>query len=190
MEMEYIYLTALSVYIPIYLFIYLKSSLRLRREMLFMSIINAIVSPLSSYLWWNKDWWLPPSVFGGQSYVFAPEDVLLGFIFGGLVSIIYEFSFGKHLLNTEHPHKKSFHLLVLFSVIICAASFSVLNLNSFYSIVVAMLFVTISIWFVRKDLIKSSIYTGILSLVLCLPGKEKYRHNYPKQHYRNRYYDS
>jgi hypothetical protein len=167
--MQDIYLIALLPYVPFWLYIYLRSAARTRKEMVFMSTLVAIISPVASYLWWNKDWWLPPSIFGGQVYTIIPEDILLGFVFGGIAAVIYEFYFHKKLNHNKHSHKKGFAVFVLLTVIICWTLFSLFKFNSFYSIVISTILVSLGVFSMRRDLIKSSFYSGILTLIIALP---------------------
>ena len=139
--------------------------------MLVVSTVVAIISPLSSYLWWNKDWWLPPSILGGQNYtyIFAPEDVLLGFLFGGISAVIYEALFAKKVLPVQKVRNNLFGAVVVISLLCCSICFYFFNLNSFYSIIVAMISTVLLIVYSREDLLKSSFYSGILTLLILLP---------------------
>ena len=167
--MNSIYLLALIPYIPVWMYMNVRGSVQIKKEMLVMSFLVAIVSPVASYLWWNKDWWLPPSLWGGQNYTFIPEDVLLGFLFGGIAAVIYEFSFGKGLSKNRKPHKKMFTLFVLLTFAICAVLFSLFNFNSFYSIIISMILISLGVLSIRRDLIKSSVYSGALTLIVAIP---------------------
>lgn len=68
--MNSIYLLALIPYIPVWMYMNVKGSVQIKKEMLVMSFLVAVVSPVASYLWWNKDWWMPPSLWGGAKLHF------------------------------------------------------------------------------------------------------------------------
>lgn len=165
--MEWIYLIALLPYIFIWLYIYRKSARVYKKEMMFVSILVAILSPITSYLYWNKDWWIPPSILSG--YPVIPEDILLGFVFGGITAVIYEFCFHKKIKPGALPHKRSFWFLLFLLFLISAILFFSLNLNSFYSIIVSITFIGVSVAYIRKDLVKSSLLSGLLTLIMSIP---------------------
>ncbi len=133
-----------------------------------MSTLFAVVSPVASYLWWNKDWWQPPAMlsFNGVSII---EDILIGFLFGGIAAVIYESFLGKNLKASFTPHQKGFYFFTVFTLVACAIFFSLFKLNSFFSIVIALSLTTIGVLSVRRDLIKSSLFSGILTLLISLP---------------------
>jgi hypothetical protein len=133
-----------------------------------MSFLVAVVSPIASYLWWNRDWWQPPSFFsiGGVSMV---EDILLGFLFGGIAAVIYESFFKKTVKSVTSPHPKSFYLFAIFTLVACAVLFSVFDVNSFTAIISALIMVSIIILSLRRDLVRSSLYSGFLTLLISIP---------------------
>lgn len=163
-----IYLIALLPYIPLWFFFYRKGSQRIKKEMLVMSVLCAAISPIASYLWWNKDWWQPPSILsvGGVS---APEDILLGFLFTGVSAVIYDFAFKKNLRHTAVSHTNAFVFLIVTSLVVCAALFSLIKVTSFTAITIAMVLATVGILSVRRDLIRSSLYSGLLTLLVAFP---------------------
>jgi len=161
-----IYLILLLPYIPLWGYCYLSGSRRLRKEMLVMSILSGLVNPIATYLWWTKDWWQPPSIIHGVS---APEDILFGFLFGGICAVVYESFFKKKLVNTEVPHQKGFIFFVVFTLVACAFLFSFIKFNSPTAIVIAMFLTALGLLSVRKDLIRSSLYSGVLTLLISLP---------------------
>ncbi|MDO8561714.1 MAG: lycopene cyclase domain-containing protein [bacterium] len=97
------------------------------------------------------------------------EDLLIGFLFGGIAAVIYEIIFKKNLRHTTISHKNGFIFLVATSLILCASMFSLIKVNSFTAIVTAMVLATAGILSVRKDLIRSSLYSGFLTLLVALP---------------------
>lgn len=73
----------------------------LRREIFFISILISIISVLTSYCWWTKDWWRPNTVTGT---IVGIEDFIIGFTAGGIMSVIYDFIFNKgyQKINLKH----------------------------------------------------------------------------------------
>src|ERR1035437_8729952 len=84
---KYIYLLALIPFCLIWVFLFTKRK-DLRKEMLSVSILIGILSVVTSYLWWTKDWWRPLTVTGT---VVGIEDFTMGFASGVIISIIYNF---------------------------------------------------------------------------------------------------
>ena len=56
--------------------------------MFFTSILICILSVLTSYFWWTKDWWQPLNF---TNTVVGFEDFIMGFTSGGIMSVIYNF---------------------------------------------------------------------------------------------------
>jgi len=72
------------------LFIWRKNT---RKEMMIMSLIFAFAGPLADILY-TQDWWYPLTLI---NTIIGPEALLVGFMIGGVASIIYEDIFKKRL---------------------------------------------------------------------------------------------
>lgn len=161
------------------LFIFYRN---LRKEMLFGSVLYpAILIPLFlvtkflSYffnLTWRyvPDYWNPDTLFdliritGGLSI----EDFLFMFFLGGVVSVSYEILFKKE--STIKPEIRHHILSILgffVSYIVIAFLF---NFNPIYNLTLSSLIGFVIIILQRPDLIRHSIYCGLIFLVLYFVG--------------------
>lgn len=164
----YAYLFAALIFLIIWaiLFYWRKDT---RKEMLTISIIFGIVALLVEgvYLF---DWWRPLTITGTAIGI---EDIIFGFSIGGIASIVYEEVFGKRLRNIKKKSKNKdikFILLNIFLLIVFFGSFFLLKLNSFYASLIALSLGIIIIWIQRKDLIKNSLLSGILLVIIAFPA--------------------
>ena len=135
----------------------------LRKDMLSVSILFAIVGPLVSIIY-TIDWWSPLTITGTAIGI---EDVLFGFVCGGVTATIYETVFRKKLSRKKKNHKKLNGMPTAIIVLtIFFGSFFILKINSFFSSIITLVAVTLLIWFKRRDLIKNSLFSGVLLVVV------------------------
>ena len=78
---KYAYLIGDIIFLAIWLVLYLLRK-DIRKEMLIMSLIIAVVGPISEY-WYFKDYWYPKMVLGPLHPFGGLEDLLFGFAAGG-----------------------------------------------------------------------------------------------------------
>lgn len=139
-----------------------------RKEMLVMSLVFAFAGPLADILY-TQDWWRPLSL---TNTTIGPEALLVGFMIGGIASIIYEVIFQKRLEThkvfkaKEAQRNFSFLSILLISAILFFGSFYLLKFNSLFSTILALLVPTIMIWIKRRDLILDSFGTGIFLVIV------------------------
>ncbi len=143
-----------------------------KKEMLIISLIFGFAGIVSEYIF-IKDWWKPLTITGTPIGI---EDFLFGFLIGGIASVIYEHLFNKKI-RLKKPEKnifekRSLNFLVLYSsvAVIFLTSFLFFGLNSFVSVVLAFGIPTIFIYISRKDLMKNSLISGILVLIIATIG--------------------
>ena len=137
----------------------------LRKEMLFVSFIFGIAGIASQYIY-LKDWWKPMTLTGTAIGI---EDFLIGMFIGGIAAVIYEEIYKKKIRFRSSKKSHLIFYCILNSLAICFlffGSFYLLRLNSFYSSLITFLVPTFFIWFKRKDLIKPSLISGILMLII------------------------
>ncbi len=160
---KYVYLLALIPFCLIWLFLYAKRK-DLRKEMIFASIFVGILSVLTSYFWWTRDWWRPLTITGT---VVGVEDFIMGFTSGGIMSVIYNFLLSK---TYSKPKVKINFLSVIFLLILMACLtfylFLIVGFTSFWSCVVTSVFTIISIDYFRRDLIIDSLISGVSMLII------------------------
>ena len=147
------------------LFIWRKD---VRKEMLTMSTIGAILGPISDILY-TKDYWAPQTITGTTIGI---EAVFVGFMIGGIVSVLYEEIFKKRVVPRKKSRKEVIfetELLIFMlgsGIIIFFTSFYFFGINSFYSTLFAFFFFIAVIFYKRKDLIRESIIAGLLFLIV------------------------
>jgi hypothetical protein len=132
-----------------------------RKEMIIMSSIFALVGPLADIVY-TQDWWRPLTI---TNTLIGPEAVLVGFMIGGIASVIYKNLFKKRL-KLSNFSKDNFLFIFAISIILFFGSFYLLGFNSLIATIIASLVPTIIIWVKRKDLIIDSITTGILLVIV------------------------
>mgnify|MGYP001561660701 CR=1 FL=1 len=132
--------------------------------MLVISILFGFAGILSEIVY-VQDWWRPLTITGT---LIGVEDFLIGFFIGGVTAVIYEEVYKKRVSirrKSKFVDKKSIYLAILF-IILFFGSFYILKFSSFYSSILAF---GIGIFFIllrRKDLIKDSIVSGFLMLIV------------------------
>jgi len=161
--MVYQYLIGTGIFFIIWLALYIYRK-KLRKEMLFMSILIAPLGPISQ-IFYLRDYWNPNYLF--SIFGFGIEDILFGFFIGGIAAVIYEEFFIKKIKKTKSETNSTIFILALIGL----ALFLILNLaskiNSIYASSIGFIVIASIILFKRKDLIKNAIISGILvSLIM------------------------
>ena len=138
--------------------------------MLIISIIFGIGGVISQFLY-LQDWWRPLTITGTAVGI---EDFLIGFLIGGLSSVVYSVLFNKKVkikkVKKVKEQKRNIHFIIIFGLLLFTFVFSffLLRLNSFFATVFAFLIPTIVIYSKRKDLIKNSILSGLATLIISI----------------------
>ena len=109
LSLKYAYLLGTIIFLIIWLILYLHRK-DLRKEMIVMSMLVAILGMFSEYLWWTHDWWRPQTITGTTIGI---EDLLLGFTNGGIAAVLYEELFKKRM----YKYKSRNHNLRVLSLI-------------------------------------------------------------------------
>lgn len=164
--LKYIYLLGTTISLIIWLILYFHRK-DLRKEMIIMSILVAILGLFSEYLWWTHDWWRPQTITGT---VIGIEDLLLGFTNGGIAAVLYEELFKKRI----YKYKSRNHNLGMASLIICSylifiIIFYVLKLNSFIATTAIQIIMGGILILLRKDLIYDALLTGFCLTITSIP---------------------
>lgn len=134
----------------------------LRKEMLIMSSIVAVLGLVMEALVWTKDWWRPVTVTGT---LLGVEDLLFGFGMGGITAIVYEEIFKKKIATRKIKdvnHRLHLLLFLGVSIIVGSIVYFGLGYSSFTTWLVSISIAVFFIYFLRPDLIVDSIVTGII----------------------------
>lgn len=161
---ELTYLTGSVVAMVIWLILYWHRK-DLRKKMLIVSSILAVLSLILEAFIWTRDWWQPRTVTGT---VIGIEDVFFGFGIAGILAVAYEELFRKNVRMSLDVKPDTETLMVVLASGIVASNllYFVFRVHSFYASVVAMLIPVLLIWQLRKDLIPVSLMSGILGAII------------------------
>lgn len=119
------------------------------------------VAGLLAEIFYFKDYWRPPSLFGVASI--SAEDFIFGFGITALSFSAYLWLFKVRLSEQVHPPRHA--LYGIFFVAGCVAMLffnSYLGINSIFVSSAAFLLLTAVIMYLRRDLIRPGIYSAIL----------------------------
>ena len=160
---KYIYLLATIPFCLIWILLFVKRK-DLQREIIFLSIFTGILSVLTSYFWWTKDWWRPLTI---TDTVVGIEDFLLGFFTGGIMSVIYDFIFKKCYINTSSK-KATLNgpLLIIFTACLMEWLFIKVGLTSFWACTITLTLTVIFMILIRRDLFFDSLVSGVSMMLI------------------------
>lgn len=160
-QYTYLILDLILLALWLVLFFYRKDT---RKEMLVISLIFGVIAPFFELVH-VLDWWKPLTITGTIPGI---EDFLFGFGIGGVASVVYEEIYRKRIrINKKNKFTNSnFSYSILLFIILFFGSFYILKISSFYSSVLSFVIPTSVILLKRKDLIKDSIISGFLMLII------------------------
>ena len=127
--MNFSYLIGVLMYLPVWFCLYLHRK-DLRREILTMGVLVALGAVYHESFIWTRDWWRPETITGTLVGI---EDVLFGFLAGGIIASIYEEIFKEELTAVRGKKKenlKHFLIVMIVSFFVGTVSFFFLNLGS------------------------------------------------------------
>ncbi|MDP2672800.1 MAG: lycopene cyclase domain-containing protein [Nanoarchaeota archaeon] len=166
-DYKYTYLigSLIALIVWTFFFTYRKDT---RREMLTLSLLFGIVGIFAEYLY-IQDWWRPLTITGTAIGI---EDFLFGFSVGGVFAVAYEEIFKKRLKIKKKTKKQNIKrdIQFIFSIILILFIFAIIYLisgiNSFVLTILIFLTGIFIILIKRKDLIKDSLFSGLIALGL------------------------
>jgi hypothetical protein len=165
-DYRYTYLIGVLLALILWIFFFVTRK-NIRKEMLILSLIFGIPGPLAAYVH-LIDWWKPITIIGTSIGI---EDFLFGFCMGGIAGVIYEYIFNKRVEIKKHKIKNSNFIFILgLMFLIYFGSALILKLNTFLSAILSFSVPTLIIWIKRKDLIKNSLISGSLLLIMAALG--------------------
>ena len=160
---QYVYLVALIPFCLIWISIFLARK-DLRQEMLVMSIIVGLLGLATSYYWWTVDWWRPLNITGTRIGV---EDFIIAFTSGGIMATLYEVVFKRGLYKRKlHHHAGGALTILLFLSQTTMWLFWGVGLTSFWASTIAMILAALAVSLIRKDLIVTSLLSGLLMAIV------------------------
>lgn len=171
MSYQYTYLIGDIILLTLWLILFLWRK-DIRKEMLIISLIFGIMSPIFAILV-ISDWWIPLTITNTPIGI---EDFLFGFGIGGVASVIYAYLFNKRVkvkkVKKLKEQKRNLNLLFLISLllILFLVGVLVIKLNTFISAIISLIIPIIIIYIKRHDLIKDSLLSGLLVLIASILG--------------------
>lgn len=138
----------------------------LKEKILRASFLGGLAG-LVAELWYFRDYWHPPLIFGG--HLFSIEDFLFGFFFTGVAVSSYDFVFNKRSEQKHKSRKLFFGGMFLFGFLSLLIFNNLLGLNSIIVSTIVPLLLAVVMIFMRTDLLMPSIWSGILAVLLAIP---------------------
>lgn len=155
------YLAGDLILLPVWLIIYLVRR-DLRDQIINMSLLGGALSVLFAppFL---KDYWHPVYTFSLGSWPFGGlEDFLNGFFVVGIASVLYEELFAKRLIANRSRNYLRFAPLSLVFYILIFMIPAYMGVWSLYAALLSFAVVLCLIFYIRHDLIKDSLMSGLL----------------------------
>jgi len=162
MDIQYSYLGYSLIFLLVWAIFYILRP-DLRRRMLIFSLFIMPLGPLSE-VWFLKDYWRRPTITG---YPISIEDAIFSFAIGGIAYSIYKVFFNMSV--AEGHHQPRGWLVIAFLIIIILPLFiltDLLHINSIFSSTFSLFLIAVLTWILRPDLLKPSIVSGILVVIL------------------------
>jgi len=162
MDIQYSYLGYSLIFILVWLIFYILRP-DLRRRMLIFSLIIMPLGPLSEF-WFLRDYWRRPTITG---YPISVEDAIFSIAIGGIAYSIYKVFFNMSVVE-GHDQPRAW-LVIAFLIIIILPLFiltDLLHINSIFSSTFSLVLIAVFTWILRPDLLKPSIVSGILVVIL------------------------
>lgn len=163
----YALMGSLFAVVWIALYFYRKDN---RKEMLYLSILLAILAPLSDLLY-TIDWWHPETLTGTRIGI---EAVYTGFFMGGIIAVLYEDLFHKRLrasrqqIETQRERNIDMVGLLGAATVIFFGMYVGLDWNSFQSSIASFLFVLIIVITLRPDLTVDSLASAVTFFIVAV----------------------
>lgn len=164
MNYQYSYLLGTVVLLIIWIRLYLLKNTD-KKQMLLMSILFAPAGFIGEFIY-TRDWWNPATITGTVAGI---EDLLFGFAIAGIASVIYEVVFKKNIVKRTDkiPIKKIIVTIAILSAIFLASVY-IVKLHTFIAAMITLLCPIIYIYIKRKDLIKNSMFSGLLLILFSI----------------------
>jgi hypothetical protein len=137
----------------------------LRRDMLLFSLVIAPLGPASE-IWFLRDYWQRPTITGQPISI---EDAVFAFAIGGIAFSLYKTLFRLTSAPPSAKQPQRLWLIAACGVINFSSMLLLtgwLGVNSIFSSSLAFVVGTLVIWRLRPDLIRPSLASGLLSLIL------------------------
>jgi hypothetical protein len=163
MDIKYSYLGYSLIFLLLWIVFYILRP-DLRRRMLIFSLIIMPMGPLSE-LWFLRDYWRRPTMTG---YMISIEDAIFSFAIGGIAYSIYKVFFNMSVVAGHEQQRRGWLVIAFLITIILPLLLltDLLGINSIFSSTFSLFLIAVLTWILRPDLLKPSIISGILVVIL------------------------
>jgi predicted neutral ceramidase superfamily lipid hydrolase len=159
---KYGYLLGSLIIILIWILFFLRRK-DSRKEMIIISLIFGFLGIIGDSIF-SLDWWHPQTITNSIPGI---ESFLFGFSISGIASVVYIHFFQKEVkLRKEKKTIYPLMVILLIGIFILLFTIYFLKINTIISSIITGLIMNLVIWIKRKDLIKSSIISGLLLVLL------------------------
>jgi Lycopene cyclase len=163
MDIQYAYLGYSLIFLLVWIVLYILRP-DLRRRMLLFSLIITPLGPLSEF-WFLRDYWGRPTITGTPAGI---EDAIFAFAIGGIAYGIYKVFFKMSLPEGQEGPRRGWLVAAFFVIILIPLLLltDLLGVNSIFSSTLSLFLIAVLIWILRPDLLKPSLVSGLLVVIL------------------------
>jgi hypothetical protein len=163
MDIKYSYLGYSLIFLSIWIIFYILRP-DLRQRMLIFSFIITPLGPLSEK-WFLRDYWRRPTIIG---YPISIEDAIFAFAIGGIAYSIYKVFFNIIAVQSEDQSRRGWLVIAFFVITFLPLVIltDIYHVNSIFSSALSLFLIAVLAWVLRPDLLKSSIVSGLMIVVL------------------------
>jgi len=163
MDIKYSYLGYSLIFLLVWGIFYILRP-DLRHKMLLFSLIITPMGPLSE-IWFLKDYWRRPTITGSPISI---EDAIFAFAIGGIAYAIYKVVFNVTAVQSKDQPRPVWMVIAFFVITFIPLLLftDLLGVNSIFSSAFSLFLIAILTWNLRPDLLKPSIASGIMVVVL------------------------
>jgi len=172
---QFAYLIGDLILLPLWLFLFFYRK-DLRREILLCSLLFAVMSPISDYVY-ISDYWHPQTFITLFKYhgIAEPllEDFLFGFFIGGIATSIYEEFWGKKYakrINRKHHWRAFIPFACAFVFLFLLVTVKVFGINSMHASALVFFICALVMVIFRKDLWLDALMSGLLTGLVMFLG--------------------
>lgn len=134
-----------------------------------MSLLTALGGFILEWFVWTQDW---VNIMTFTKTPAGIEDIILGFSAGGFIAIVFKQIFNRRLVTIGPDTKTKIVFRILFVFFISFTTGITLlwwNVHSFYSSIVPMAITTVAVLVQRRDLLASSVLSGLMAVSISIP---------------------
>jgi len=167
---QYAYLTLDLLLLPFWLFCFWYRK-DVRKQMVCMGLIFAVIATLLEFLFLS-DYWQPTTInsfavtlYGVHYEIALIEDLIWGFLFGGIAAVIYEEIFGIYLrANRKHirPSIRMMAAFLVIGIVFLIAPTMFFNMPVVYAAILSCLASSMFYIFFRHDLFRDALISGFV----------------------------